>query len=88
MSIWLDVSLKRITSTGVFKKKIPEGQTLHYKIIDAKGLIVFSKSVTHINSGNSVKEELDISHLEPGIYSMLITTDNGEIIQEETTVKI
>lgn len=84
----VQVQVKRTVSNTVLSRKLPTNEEVHYKIYDSSGKLMYSKTIVLVNAPENVLEDLDLSHLAAGNYTLNITTGDREENLEQIKITI
>ncbi len=75
MQTSVEVQLKKTTSNTVASCLVPVNEEVHYKIYGPENRLVFSKSIIILHPNGKTLEDLDISNLPAGMYTLDISTN-------------
>jgi len=68
-------------------QKLPLNTEVHYELMNSDDRIVMSKTVMNF-SENSFTEKLEVSHLAPGIYTLIVSTGDPHKLLDTLTINL
>ncbi len=86
MQAKVDVQIKKIISNFIISYTIPAGEEVNYQIQNRNNIVVFSKSIIMLNAAEKIIEEIDVSHLPEGIYTLKIFTNTKAVKELSFTI--
>lgn len=68
----VDVLITKVINKNIVTINIPTNAEVHYKLFNAEGKLVFSKSILMVNNSGKVAEDLNLSSLAEGQYRLIV----------------
>ncbi|HNP53976.1 MAG TPA: T9SS type A sorting domain-containing protein [Ferruginibacter sp.] len=75
----IDIQLIQTSCNPLMHCRIPVNEPVEYRIYNAGGQLVFSKTSFLINPTNTTEEQIDVSRLPPGEYELQIKSRTQSI---------
>lgn len=82
----VDVVITKTISKNIVTINLPANAEVHYKLFNAEGKLVFSKSILMVNNSGQVSEDLNLSALAEGQYTLKVLL--GDSKKEIENIKI
>jgi hypothetical protein len=84
----VQVQIKKTVSNTVLSRRLPLNKEVHYTIYNSSKKTLYSKTIMLVNAPENVLEDLDLSHLPAGNYTLCITAGSTNKILEQINITL